>query len=48
LSLSYWTLYSMGLALGRGGVIPPLLAAWFANLVVLAVGLGLLSSVNRV
>ena len=48
LSLAYWTLYSMGLALGRGGVIPPFLAAWFANLVVFLVGLGLLSSMNRV
>ncbi len=48
LSLAYWTLYSMGLALGRGGVVPPLLAAWFANLVVFLVGLGLLSSMNRV
>ncbi|MGC8500791.1 MAG: LptF/LptG family permease [Leptospirillia bacterium] len=48
LSLSYWTLYSMGLALGRGGVIPPLLAAWFANIVVFIMGLSLLSSVNRV
>ena len=48
LSLAYWTLYSMGLALGRGGVVPPLLSAWFANLAVLMVGLGLLSSMNRV
>ena len=47
LSLAYWTLYSMGLALGRGGVVPPLLSAWFANIVVFLVGLGLMSSLNR-
>ncbi len=48
LSLAYWTLYSMGLALGRGEVIPPLLAAWLANIAVFLVGVGLISSMNRV
>jgi lipopolysaccharide export system permease protein len=48
LSLAYWTLYSMGLALGRGGVIPPLLSAWFANLVLFIVGISLMTSMNRV
>ncbi|MEC4683314.1 MAG: LptF/LptG family permease [Nitrospirota bacterium] len=48
LSLAYWTLYSMGLALGRGGVVPPLLSAWFANIVVFIVGISLMTSMNRV
>ncbi len=28
----YWTLMSIGQSLGRSGVIPPLVAAWFANI----------------
>lgn len=48
LSLAYWTLYSMGLALGRGGVVSPLLSAWFANIVVFIVGISLMTSMNRV
>jgi lipopolysaccharide export system permease protein len=28
----YWTLASVGMSLGRSGVFPPVLAAWFANL----------------
>lgn len=29
----YWMLLSLGFALGRGGVLPPLIAAWLPNLV---------------
>jgi lipopolysaccharide export system permease protein len=29
----YWMLLSLGIALGRGGVLPPLVAAWLPNLV---------------
>ncbi|HSB71954.1 MAG TPA: LPS export ABC transporter permease LptG [Candidatus Methylomirabilis sp.] len=29
----YWMLLSMGFSLGRGGVLPPLVAAWLPNLV---------------
>ena len=28
----YWTLMSVGASLGRSGAIPPLAAAWFANI----------------
>ncbi len=37
LALAYWTLYSSGLTLGRHGTIPPLLAAWIANIVMITV-----------
>jgi lipopolysaccharide export system permease protein len=32
IGFSYWLVYAFGLSLGRSGVIPPLLAAWIANL----------------
>ena len=28
----YWMLMSIGSSLGRSGVLPPMAAAWFANL----------------
>ena len=40
----YWMLLSMGFSLGRGGVLPPLVAAWLPNLVF---GLGGLLSLWR-
>ena len=35
----YWMLLSLGIALGRGGALPPLVAAWLPNLVFGATGL---------
>lgn len=35
----YWMLLSLGFAFGRGGVLPPLVAAWLPNLVFGAAGL---------
>jgi lipopolysaccharide export system permease protein len=37
LALAYWTLYSSGLTLGRHGAIPPMAAAWIANLSMISV-----------
>lgn len=35
----YWLFFSLSIALGRGGVLPPVLAAWSANLVFGALGI---------
>jgi lipopolysaccharide export system permease protein len=35
----YWVLLSLGIQLGRGGALPPLLAAWLANTVFAVAGL---------
>jgi lipopolysaccharide export system permease protein len=34
----YWVLFSFCLSLGYGGILPPVLAAWLANLVFMALG----------
>jgi lipopolysaccharide export system permease protein len=39
LSMSYWTIYSLGLALGEGGVLVPWISAWFANIIVFGASL---------
>lgn len=36
LSMAYWIIYSLGLALGTGGVLAPWISAWFANIIVFA------------
>lgn len=33
IAFAYWAIMSIGIALGRSGAIPPMLAAWFANIV---------------
>lgn len=38
LALAYWVVLSLSISLGKSGVLPPLLAAWLANLTFLAVG----------
>lgn len=43
----YWTVHSVGIALGRSGVLAPLLAGWIANLVFLSFGFYLLLSVRH-
>lgn len=32
LGFSYWLVYALGMSLGRSGTLPPLIAAWFANI----------------
>jgi len=39
IGLSYVPLVAIGLALGKAGVIPPALSAWFANIILCSVGL---------
>jgi lipopolysaccharide export system permease protein len=46
-SLSYWVIYSLGISLGRGGVISPWLGAWFANIIVFSVAFVLYLMINR-
>jgi lipopolysaccharide export system permease protein len=36
LAFGYWALYSSGLALGRQGALPPLIAVWISNLVMVS------------
>lgn len=36
----YWIILSLSISLGRGGVLPPLVAAWFPNALFTAAGLG--------
>jgi lipopolysaccharide export system permease protein len=42
LGLSYWMVFSLSISLGRGGLLPPHVAAWAANLLFLAIGAALL------
>ena len=42
----YWTTHSIAIALGRGGVLTPLIAAWMANILFLSFGLYLMFKVR--
>jgi lipopolysaccharide export system permease protein len=42
----YWTAHSIAIALGRGGALTPLIAAWMANLLFLSFGLYLMFKVR--
>jgi lipopolysaccharide export system permease protein len=42
----YWTTHSISIALGRGGVLTPMLAGWMANLLFASFGLYLLLKVR--
>ncbi len=42
----YWTTHSIAIALGRGGVLAPMLAGWMANVLFLSFGLYLLLKVR--
>jgi len=42
----YWTTHSIAIALGRGGVLTPLLAGWMANMLFLSFGLYLMFKVR--
>lgn len=39
IALTYIPLVAIGLALGKGGILPPFLAAWFANIILGGIGL---------
>jgi lipopolysaccharide export system permease protein len=32
IGFSYWLVYAFGMSLGRSGTLPPIVAAWFANI----------------
>ncbi len=42
----YWTTHSIAIALGRGGVMVPMLAGWMANVLFISLGLYLLMKVR--
>jgi lipopolysaccharide export system permease protein len=33
IGFSYWLVYAFGMSLGRSGTLPPLIAAWFGNII---------------
>jgi lipopolysaccharide export system permease protein len=39
IGFSYWIVHAFSVSLGRSGSLPPLLAAWIANIVFLIMGL---------
>ncbi|MBI1819068.1 MAG: LPS export ABC transporter permease LptG [Nitrospirae bacterium] len=38
IGFSYWLIYAMSISLGHNGMIPPVLSAWLANLLFMAIG----------
>jgi lipopolysaccharide export system permease protein len=42
----YWTTHSIAIALGRGGVLTPMIAAWMANVLFMSYGLYLMLKVR--
>ncbi|MCI0528864.1 MAG: LptF/LptG family permease, partial [Nitrospira sp.] len=38
IAMAYWFVFSLSISLGRGGVLPPLLSAWLANITFTAIG----------
>jgi lipopolysaccharide export system permease protein len=46
LALAYWTMISVFAAVGTAGLVPPLLAAWAANLIFGAAAMYLLLTVR--
>lgn len=43
----YWQMFSVGKAIGENHVLPPVLAAWFANIIFGILGLALISKVHK-
>ena len=43
----YWQMFSVGKAIGENHVLPPALAAWFANIIFGILGLALISKVHK-
>ncbi|MGH7428897.1 MAG: LPS export ABC transporter permease LptG [Candidatus Methylomirabilaceae bacterium] len=46
-AVCYWILFSFSVSLGRGGVVPPFLAAWLPNALFAGVGLTSLLTLKR-
>ena len=46
-AVCYWILFSLSISLGRGGVVPPLMAAWLPNAVFAGAGLTSLLTLKR-
>ncbi len=46
LGFSYYFIFSMGISLGYGGTLPPFLAAWGPNLILIAMGLYLILTID--
>jgi lipopolysaccharide export system permease protein len=42
----FWTTHSIAIALGRGGALTPLIAAWMANVLFMSFGLYLMFKVR--
>lgn len=42
----FWTMHSIAIALGRGGALTPLIAAWMGNMLFLSFGLYLMFKVR--
>ncbi len=47
IGFAYWVVLALGMAVGRGGALPPVLAAWGANLLFASLGFYLLGSLNH-
>jgi len=47
IAFSYWIIFALSTSLGSGGVVPPLLAAFFPNILFLATALYLLAHVKE-
>ncbi len=47
IAFSYWLIFAASTSLGRGGVLPPMAAAWTANVMLGATGVFLLSLAKR-
>jgi len=43
----YWQMFSVGKAIGENHILPPALAAWFANIIFGILGLALISKVHK-
>ncbi len=46
IGFSYWLVFAFGMSLGRSGTLPPLAAAWFANILFGLASLGLLARMH--
>jgi lipopolysaccharide export system permease protein len=47
IGFSYWIVFGINMSLGYSGVIPPLVASWFTNIIFGAIGLLMLSHVRH-
>ncbi len=47
IGFSYWIISATNISLGHSGVVPPVVAAWFTNLIFATVGLLMLSHVKQ-